>query len=766
MGDQTRKQILLIVPVAISFVLIVGMIGWLELLATPTLGIHFTDDPRGSRITAISPHVPAGGHPEWVDAVVTKIEDFPIWPYDLVEDILLIPDAASYQHWWKARLIFYEKIQMGVPLHLTILKNGNQAQVLIVPAPLPFWSTVLSASSGFFSGLISLLIGSIVILKRKEDHRACVFFAMTLTASLIFILYPIVSTNDKTINPHLFSFLWGTILLSIILLAPLLFNFILIFPRRSPIAHKKWVIPIIYLTSLLSFCLYQTRLFYLALNGFHLVVSLLNLIFLTRNLVSFRTPEEKAQTKWVLVGVGFATIGMTIVYVIPTFFQWNTNYSILLAPLFFLAIPLSMAFAITQYRLMDIDTHIDHSAIYVITLSGLIVMDMVVMTGVSGLKTMGIPISGFVPSAITVWLTVMTYLPVRTRVSHWVKQRFKRQIYNPYQIVLDLSAALPLDIDLTVILQKTMRVMESSLHPTGITAFLYQGNLHLSWPDQSHPLDQQLAQTRPFTRGQAMAEGEMFIPLNGRDALLGFFVLKEKFSKNLYTGEDVKLLEGIAHQTALAIERVYLVEASIQKESVARASQDRISRDIHDSIGGAMTNAMIMVDMISREKTEPRLHGVSRVLSEGLSDLRSLLWMLEETEFTLGSLMAYLQEKFRPMTEEGQTGVVTTLSMAVDNDALRLAPTVGLNIFRILQESLTNTIKHANATKIQISLLEQNGRLLVTVSDNGKGFNAEASWPHHYGLQNLKKRAEEIGASLSVTSEVGVGTTTSLLLNL
>jgi signal transduction histidine kinase len=504
--------------------------------------------------------------------------------------------------------------------------------------------------------------------------------------------------------------------------------------------------------------------------------ALLMVFLLARSLMTLPTPEELAQTKWVLMGILFPVLVGLFFFTLPLF-GWHMLYSHQNLALALIFVPLSMTFAMTRYGLMEIDTLIDNTVIYTLTLGGLIVLDLGAIAILSRLKGFGMPLGGVGSSVLSVWITLVAYLPIRTRVTHWVKRRFKRQPYNPHQVALDLSADFLLETDLTALLQKTMRVIAASLHPVGMTAFLYQGNRRIDEtgmppgrllsPEDFHP---QIERSRRLKQGEAMDGGGMLVPLNGTSNRLGFFLLNEKYSRNLYTREDRSLLEIIANQTALAIERLYAVETVARKEVAVRAAQDRISRDIHDSIGGAISNALILVDMMERNRNEQHperrrpLRALRGVLSEGLSDLRNLLWMLEGTTATVGSLMTHLREKFGPMADEDRIGIAMTLTLRAENDQLPLPPTAGLNLFRILQESVTNAMKHAEATRIEISVVESGRWLSAKICDNGKGFDRTTGSDHRYGLRNLKKRAEEIGAELEIVSEVGVGTTITLSL--
>ena len=92
-------------------------------------------------------------------------------------------------------------------------------------------------------------------------------------------------------------------------------------------------------------------------------------------------------------------------------------------------------------------------------------------------------------------------------------------------------------------------------------------------------------------------------------------------------------------------------------------------------------------------------------------------------------------------------------------DELRLSDDVALAIYRITQEALNNTVKHARASQAEVRLECDSGLVKLTISDNGVGFDPEALLPHGYGLQGMRERAEQLGGSFNLQSEPKVGTT-------
>ena len=108
-----------------------------------------------------------------------------------------------------------------------------------------------------------------------------------------------------------------------------------------------------------------------------------------------------------------------------------------------------------------------------------------------------------------------------------------------------------------------------------------------------------------------------------------------------------------------------------------------------------------------------------------------------------------------------RTGIPITLR--VDGHERRLSPEAELALFRVAQEALANIAHHAQARQMTIILLQESDRLTLTVSDDGRGFDPDAiDTGHHLGIRGMRERAEMVGATLEVDSELGRGTTIRL----
>jgi signal transduction histidine kinase len=80
-------------------------------------------------------------------------------------------------------------------------------------------------------------------------------------------------------------------------------------------------------------------------------------------------------------------------------------------------------------------------------------------------------------------------------------------------------------------------------------------------------------------------------------------------------------------------------------------------------------------------------------------------------------------------------------------------------LYRIAQEALQNVVKHAGATRVDLSLSRSDEGLMLEVRDNGRGFDASGSFPGHLGLQSMHERAARVGGLLEIVGAAGVGTT-------
>lgn len=185
------------------------------------------------------------------------------------------------------------------------------------------------------------------------------------------------------------------------------------------------------------------------------------------------------------------------------------------------------------------------------------------------------------------------------------------------------------------------------------------------------------------------------------------------------------------------------------QEAVAR----RFSHELHDELGGALTAIKTNLTALAADPGDRgRLEDCTRLVEESISNVRELSQLLRPTildDFGLDAGLGWLVDRFRERTR-----IDVTYRSEFDG---RLADETETHLFRIVQEALTNIARHAGATKVSIHLRADNGNVLLTLSDNGKGLAADRR--NGMGLTGMQARARSAGGEMKVTSNPGQGVT-------
>lgn len=200
---------------------------------------------------------------------------------------------------------------------------------------------------------------------------------------------------------------------------------------------------------------------------------------------------------------------------------------------------------------------------------------------------------------------------------------------------------------------------------------------------------------------------------------------------------------------------------SAHLQMIREEERTRIARRIHDDMGQALTALKIDLTWLNkrladnqvriREKlqsmvtlidnTIETVHNISEDLRPGILD-----------DFGLSAAIEWQAEEFQK-----RTGMKCKISLPPDE--FDLSKEKSTNLFRIVQESLTNVIRHANATKVEITLAEKDGLLLLEVVDNGKGITRAAiTNPKSFGLIGIKERIHSLGGEVDITGTPNAGT--------
>lgn len=263
------------------------------------------------------------------------------------------------------------------------------------------------------------------------------------------------------------------------------------------------------------------------------------------------------------------------------------------------------------------------------------------------------------------------------------------------------------------------------------------------------------------------------VPLIARGEIIGVLQVLNKSSGEPFSQDDTDLLTTFAAQSATAIANARLVQALREEQDRIRALEEdvrkRLARDLHD--GPTQLLAAIRMGLeFSRKllahdpsKVDSELAELLPIADRALKQVRTLLFDLRpavlETEGLVSALEFYAQQI---QETEG-------FSIALETSGFnrRLAGRAEKDIFSVVQEAMGNIKKHAQAQHVWIQLSVTDGWLIITVRDDGKGFNTTQLDPTRgregsLGMINMQERAQMLGGKLSITSAPGQGTTVTL----
>lgn len=199
---------------------------------------------------------------------------------------------------------------------------------------------------------------------------------------------------------------------------------------------------------------------------------------------------------------------------------------------------------------------------------------------------------------------------------------------------------------------------------------------------------------------------------------------------------------------------------TLQLEKIQALNKERlrIASDLHDDIGTGLTQISMIAEVAKRN------HGIEKSvlekitnLSHGLVDnMSEIIWTINSSNNSLKALTAYLTEYTLNFCESHQ--IKADINVEVPEEDVNLSAIIRRNIFLLLKESLTNTLKHAHATGISLDISYKNKFIEMSIKDNGKGYNMDEVNGRGNGLGNMKKRIREVNGDILCKSAPGEGT--------
>ncbi len=205
--------------------------------------------------------------------------------------------------------------------------------------------------------------------------------------------------------------------------------------------------------------------------------------------------------------------------------------------------------------------------------------------------------------------------------------------------------------------------------------------------------------------------------------------------------------------------------AAATEQLAASQERNRLARELHDTLAHSLSGATVQLEAVQAlwdvqpAKARQMLDQALEATQNGLTEARRALQSLRASPLDDLGLSLAISDMAR------STAARTNLRLELDvqNHLKNLEPEVEQCIYRVAQEALTNAARHAGARSLRVALAHDPTSLVLTIADDGRGFDPARVNEARYGLKGLRERAEMIGASLQVDSALQAGTTIRLV---
>jgi signal transduction histidine kinase len=417
-----------------------------------------------------------------------------------------------------------------------------------------------------------------------------------------------------------------------------------------------------------------------------------------------------------------------------------------------LALPASVAIAVLKYRLYEIDVVINRALVYGALAAFITTVYVAIVVGVGALiNSRGRP--SLLLSILATAIVAVAFQPVRTRVQTLANRLVYGYRATPYEALAQFSHRVAGAYANEDVLPRLARVLAEGTGARATTVWIQHGKEEVpaaTWPEGEPPVEVETADRVAQVRHQGEALGALTV---------------KKRPAEPFTPVEVKLVDDLAAQAGQLLRNVRLTSElqarlhEIQSQALElRASRQRIvavqdaerrrlERNIHD---GAQQHLVALAVKLRLAATLARRDPVKA--------RRSLNELETQTADALQTLRDLAQGIYPPaLRERGLVDALRPHAHVTAEGVGRYDPEVEAGVYFCCLEALQNATKHAVASRISISLRQDDGNLRFDVVDDGKGFDP-ASTPAGLGLQNMRDRIAAAGGVLTVDSRPGRGT--------
>ena len=396
-------------------------------------------------------------------------------------------------------------------------------------------------------------------------------------------------------------------------------------------------------------------------------------------------------------------------------------------------IPFAVVLGVVRYNLLGIEIVVRRTLLY----GGLTAMTLVVFVAVTAALASVIP-HGPAPQVVAASLVAVGLVPVRDRLQRGVDRFVYGERGDPLAALARLSVPMGKVAD-DELLMAVATAVRDALRVQGVVIAGGDG--------------------QRVTVGEASADAPV-LDLRVGDAVVGGLQVSPRRGERTLTSSDLRLLDALAPMIAVVVQSVQL-SAELRREQqrsteATQAERARLRRDLHDGLGPSLTGIGLGLEAVQSAageaipaRTQEMLARLRAETSTALEEVRRIIDDLRPRSLELGSLL----DSIRATAAHITASTPVRVEVEVDGELDCLNPAVEAATLRIVDEALTNVVRHARATQCHIGLSCTDAGLDISVVDNGVGFAGPRDGG--VGVPSMRARAESLGGRLDIARETG-----------
>ena len=253
------------------------------------------------------------------------------------------------------------------------------------------------------------------------------------------------------------------------------------------------------------------------------------------------------------------------------------------------------------------------------------------------------------------------------------------------------------------------------------------------------------------------AKAALYVPLTVRGRAVGVVAVYDKRGPDpRFSDADMRIAQAFANRAAIALDLSERVGREAVRSLLAgqELERTRLARELHDETGQALASIRLGLKTLERQVGVEPLIQIRELVASALDDVRRLTVELRPPALDDFGLAPALERLTSVVTDRSEIEIQLSV-----RSPLELSAEYETALYRIVQEALTNIVKHADAHSVSIVVTSAGGMIRAVIEDDGNGFEPEAVRAEALGLVGMRERVSLLGGRFAVDSTPGLGTT-------